>query len=197
MITEAVVISLIVGFIRGGKISNIANLPLRKAWLIAIPGCVLVVFYVAKVLGSSFAGQAAHYLHQVVYIFVLSALCFNFRIPGVIPLFIGSLTNAITAFANGGDMPVSLAAVNAAGMTEHAQLLKNGDLVRHVLMTEKTRLNFLADIIPTPRPPFPFPGVHSIGDLLVAAGLFIIIQYSMCPGKRRGVGNTIAGQNKT
>ncbi len=185
MITEAVILSLIIGYLRGGNITNIANLPMRKAWLIAVPGSILVVFYVAKVLGSSFAGQVAHYLHQIVYLFVLIALCFNFKIPGVIPLFIGSLSNSIAAFANGGDMPVSLKAVKAAGMTEHAELLLKGDLVRHVLMTENTRLNFLADIIPTPRPPFPFPGVHSIGDLLVALGLFIIIQHGMCPQKQK------------
>lgn len=84
---------------------------------------------------------------------------------------LGSLANFLVIAANGGKMPVSPSAVDSLGLT----LTETGT---HVLMGEGTRLFWLADIIPLP-PPYPFPMVISVGDILIVLGVMLLIQNAM------------------
>ena len=180
MIPEALVLSFIIGLIRGGKVANLAAIPLRKAWLIIAPSALLVALWIAKAQGLAFAGLLARYLHLVGFSCVLAALCYNLNLRGVWLVVSGTSLNFLVTLANGGYMPISLAAAKAFGMNEFAKMLVgNNDLIRHSLMSSHTRLNILADIIPAPWPPFPFPAVISVGDILVSIGMFVVVQYAM------------------
>ena len=44
-----------------------------------------------------------------------------------------------------------------------------------ILSQEATRLWFLSDILVVP-PPFPWPTAFSLGDLLIAAGIIVLLQ---------------------
>ena len=180
MIPEALVLSFIIGLIRGGKVANLAAIPLRKAWLIIAPGILLLALWVAKGQGLAFAGSLARYVHLAAYACVLAALYYNLNLRGMWLVVLGTGLNLLATLANGGKMPISLAAVKAAHMHELAEMLvSNNDFIRHSLMSSHTRLNILADIIPAPRPPFPFPGVMSVGDILISVGLFVVVQCAM------------------
>jgi len=188
VIPEALVLSFIVALIRGGSVSRLAATPLRRTWLIIAPGLLLILLYLAKPLGVPHAAVAARHFQLVAYAFILAALCWNLRLPGIAFVASGTGLNFLVTLLNRGDMPVSLPAARAAGMHELARMLvSNKDLVRHVLMSDHTRLNFLADIIPAPRPPFPFPGVMSVGDIMASIGLFVFVQYAMVGGRSRRV----------
>ena len=180
MIPEAVVLSFVIGLIRGGKLANLAALPLRMAWLIIVPGVLLVGLWIAKAQGIGVAGAIAHYFHLITYVFLLVALLCNIGLRGIWLTILGTALNFASILANGGNMPVSVDAARTAGMFKLAKMLVAGhNLIRHVMMSEHTHLNFLGDIIPVPRPPFPFPAVISVGDILVSIGLFIVVQYAM------------------
>ena len=79
-------------------------------------------------------------------------------------------------------MPVSISALNRAGMMDVLPLLKSKTYVLHSLLNEGTKLKFLTDIIPLPSP-YPRPRVLSVGDIIMAIGIFLLIQCSMV--KRR------------
>ena len=180
MIPEALVLSFIIGLIRGGKVANLAAISLRKAWIIIACGVLLVAIWVAKAQGLAFASSLARYSHLLAYACVLAALCYNLNMRGVWLVVEGTGLNFLVTLANGGYMPISLAAAKASGMNELAKMLvSNNNFIRHSLMSSHTRLNLLADIIPAPRPPFPFPGVMSVGDILISIGLFVVVQYAM------------------
>lgn len=179
MIPEALALSFVVALLRGGRIANLASFSLRKVWLIIVPCCCLIGLYVAKSFGSELAGGIAHYFQLLVYACIIAALCFNLRVPGVPLVALGTALNLLVALVNGGDMPVSMAAVKAAGLTETAKLLESDQLVRHVQMSPHTRLNFLADVIPALWVPAPLRCVMSVGDVIVSVGLFVVVQHAM------------------
>jgi hypothetical protein len=52
-----------------------------------------------------------------------------------------------------------------------------------LLPASETKLWLLSDIFVVP-PPFPFPGVFSIGDCLMAFGMFRLVQFVFGVGRR-------------
>ncbi len=82
----------------------------------------------------------------------------------------GAFCNFLVIAANGGQMPVNLDLLKQQGRTLLADRIQKG-AYRHTPLGPQTRLPFLADVIPLPHP-FSVP---SIGDLLVAIGLFLLI----------------------
>ena len=72
-------------------------------------------------------------------------------------------------------MPVSYDAVFRSGFPGYVDLIASGADGKHVLINETTRLSFLSD---TMHPPY-FLGqmaqIVSIGDVIIAFGLFMFI----------------------
>jgi len=75
-------------------------------------------------------------------------------------------------------MPVSVDALMKAHLEDFLPLLGSKTYVIHTILKESTHLKFLADVIPLP-PPYPRPRALSIGDIIMAAGLFMLIQRGM------------------
>lgn len=105
------------------------------------------------------------------YIILFLGLWQSLEFPEIKMVGLGSLANFLVIAANGGKMPVSSRAVDAVGLS----FTETGT---HALMEEGTRLFWLADIIPLP-PPYPFPMVISIGDILIILGVMLLIQGAM------------------
>jgi hypothetical protein len=87
-----------------------------------------------------------------------------------------------SVIAINGGMPVLLEAVQVAGGSGIPDLG-----ARHVLMTEATRLPFLADVIPLPA------NVISMGDVFLAIGIGVFVEDRMrqpIPLFARGIPST-------
>ncbi|MDW8018369.1 MAG: DUF5317 domain-containing protein [Thermus sp.] len=80
---------------------------------------------------------------------------------------LGLSLNTLVIFANGGHMPVSLAALERAGVEGWEEVLKTRADAVHTLLEEGTRLPFLGDVIPLP----PLRKAVSPGDLFILAGI--------------------------
>ncbi|HEX21032.1 MAG TPA: hypothetical protein ENH19_00075 [Actinobacteria bacterium] len=115
------------------------------------------------------------------YVLLLWALAWNWRGPkltgnfinwGILTALAGVFLNFLVISINGG-MPVSAQAARIAGYRGDFVSLKRVYDGIHLLMSANSRLIFLADILPQPF------GVASIGDLLLALGVFIFIQNKM------------------
>jgi hypothetical protein len=70
---------------------------------------------------------------------------------------------------NDGRMPVSEWALRKAGLLQELELIADNRIVTHTIIGEDTSFSFFSDIIPL------LYKVVSIGDLLIAAGIFLII----------------------
>jgi hypothetical protein len=96
-----------------------------------------------------------------------------YRLPGIWFVTAGGLLNLTVILANGGRMPV---AAELAG-----PLLRLGTVGQYTLMGPDTVLNFLADWIYIP----PIPEAYSPGDLLIGAGIALVVFLAVRGGVRQ------------
>lgn len=115
---------------------------------------------------------------MVASIVAAGLLWINRSLPGVRLIMLGLALNLAVMAANGGRMPVSESAAVTAGLSEHLPKLTAGQSSRHVPLTAQTRLRYLGDMIPVPKP-YPFPRVISVGDVVLAAGVVQLLIFGM------------------
>jgi Family of unknown function (DUF5317) len=153
-------LSVIVGLMRGGKLRNLTEIRVNSWWLLPLGFLILA--------GSNFVPNEydtlAVTLVLVSYLPLLLFVWLNRDLTGIWIAGLGILMNFTVIILNGG-MPVLAEAARLAG--------ESGDLVldaKHVLLTDSTRVPFLADIIPLPR------AVLSLGDVFLAIGVGVFLE---------------------
>lgn len=178
MIVEAFLISVLVGFARRGRLHNLGRAPLRHIYLFFVP--VLCFALACTMLWTSGNRHIVPYVRMVnvlQYVVLLIGIAVNIRLAWVWLIGLGTFSNFLVLAANGGVMPVSLSALKRADLLD---LVESTEImVRHSIMGPHTVLKPLADIMPIPGVAFIAPQVASIGDLLIAAGIFMFIQHFM------------------
>jgi len=173
-----IIISIIIGLLRNGKLNNLSQILLKKTELIVL-ACLIqggLIFLGSK--NVKFVLDYSSYMIIFSYIVLLLAIWNNLKLKGMKIIGLGIILNFFIIVANGGHMPVLLSSLYKAGLNDFALILKEGTYVTHALITEKTLFGFLADVIPL-SPPFPDPSVVSAGDFLMFYGVFSLIQNAM------------------
>jgi hypothetical protein len=156
-------ISIVVGAARGGRLHNLLDVEARAWWLLIVG---LGMQAIAVLLPASSSSIAVPLL-LASYLPILMMVAINRNAPGMWIAGIGILMNSIVIALNAG-MPVLPASVEIAGGDPTAAL--GG---RHVLLDQATRLPFLGDIIPLPGT------VISMGDVFLAIGLGVFAEEQM------------------
>lgn len=186
MLIESIISAILVGWARGGRIKRLADFQLSFSWLI------IAAFLLQGILPWLASGEFAKYRFYVLtasYVMIFWALIKNKFNWGITLAATGVFLNFLVIAVNGG-MPVSGEAARVAGYKGGLSGLATVKDGVHVLLGQSTRLSWLADIIPQPLPS-PLGGVISPGDILMAAGVFLIIQSQMIyVGRRRKSGET-------
>ena len=178
MFFSSIILSILIGRLRGGRIAGLGDMRIRKiGWallgflvrfgLSMAPGRVLLPAWLA-------AG-----VHLSAYIMVIYTVAWNLNLRGAPWIGIGTALNLLVIGANGGRMPMSPIALQMAGVEPPA-----GSFT-HQVLTESTRLKFLGDVLAIPKPLWA-ACVYSIGDALMIVGVFLLIQSAML-GSREGV----------
>lgn len=163
-----VVVAVAVSLLRGGRFARIADADLQRSWLL-FAGLALQVgvdIATAREVLAPTEGYAAVALSQLL---VLAWVASNWWRPGMVLVFVGLALNALVMGLNGG-MPVDLDAVRALGF-EDPTIIEG----KHVVMTEETRLPWLADVLALPI----VRTIISVGDLVLAAGLVPLTHHLM------------------
>ena len=183
VLLAAILLSIIVALIRGGRLDRLAGVSFRHGWvaLLALGLQVAIVYAVEP--GSRPSAWLLIGSH-VLLIFVIAV---NRNIPGLPIVGLGLGLNLLVMLVNGGFMPVTPEALAQAGLSHRAQGLSAGDHVlgaKDVLLPrDNTRLWILSDIFAVPLPVI--RTVFSLGDLVLALGAFILFQRAMgaAPGR--------------
>ncbi len=174
----AVLIGIVVGFARGGSLSTLGRAELRGVPFVFAG----VALQVASTVSERYEVDWLPLAFVLVSFACVSAFAaLNWRLSGMTLVALGALANFIVIAANGG-MPVSLAAARSAGL---GNPFDGGGGVKgaHHALSDDSRLTFLADIIPLRFG----ANVVSVGDILIWAGLLVIVQQLMVGrrGRRR------------
>jgi hypothetical protein len=160
----------------GGRVGRLAGLPLAGWPLIALAAAAEI----AGGLLADVGGRAAYVAGSVAAtLAVIAFLVRNRALHGIPLVAVGLAANAAVVTANGA-MPVSASAARIAGVATGP--IAAGSDPRHILAGPGTALRLLADRFPLPLPGW--PEVVSAGDVLVAAGVALLVVTGMTTGAR-------------
>lgn len=182
MIIETLLLAFIIGKIRGGRLRNMGLLEIR-GWYIFLISFLIEVLSI--LIGINNWGNLGYLvennlfiIHSLVYLLIFIGFVINLDKKGIIFVLIGTILNCLPIILNHGKMPVSVAGLKNSFLYEQLNLLKGEKILTHTLINKETKLSILSDIIPIPKP-YPFPKVISIGDIVIAVGIFILVQEAM------------------
>ena len=178
MFLSTILLALIVGALAGGGLPRLADLKLRWSYLLLL---AIALQLAAGTSGQTGIGDVvpAGGIYIVSYLLILAWLWGNWRIPGLQVAAVGIGSNLLAVLINGGRMPIWSGAYDAAGFAESALVDNNF----HFILRADSIAEFVArgglfgDVIPLPVPII--RDVISIGDVLLALGIFWAIVYSM------------------
>lgn len=176
MIVEVILTALLLGWVLKGRLTRLADAPIRYAWMIFVP---LGLAIASRALNCSHAVSFSSPIYGAVNVLGLATWCVfvvaNRRIPGAKLILAGLLVNLLALAANGGTMPVSYDSVIITYGKEGARhWMAVFPFVKDMLIGPSTRLSFLCDVVPIPRP-FSLGCVYSVGDIITSIGGFIAI----------------------
>ena len=165
----AILAGLLAGWLLGGSLANLGTLRIRWAPLAVVGLLVQVVLFfgpVAERIGDLgmpiYVGSTA-----LVFLGVLR----NIDITGMKVVALGAASNMAAIVANGGYMPAGRGALEALGKTD-ATIYSNSAVIEH------PALEPLTDIFALPAG-LPFANIFSVGDVLIAVGVTVIIVAAM------------------
>jgi hypothetical protein len=174
----AVLLGLLVGFLRKGSLRNLASLKLQGAWLILIAAAIqLLIFPLGE--AEPVVKFGTEYFHILSYVILVVFLVLNWRHWQLLVMGAGMISNFVVILLNGGYMPASIEALRRSGSHLVAEkLLTEGTFGNVMLLGEHTQLNFLGDVLYLPGW-VPFAGAFSPGDLLLGLGVILFLGIKM------------------
>jgi hypothetical protein len=171
-VVGALIGGVLVGAALGGSLTRLERLGLRDLRLV-------VVAIVIQAIGSLALTGTAYVIAMVASLALATAFVVrNPQLPGRALIVGGLALNALVILVN-GSMPVAASAARDAGV----DLSSIRDDPRHSVMGAHTHLSWLADRIPLALPWQ--PQVLSVGDVLVAAGVGLLVAVGMLRGTAR------------
>ena len=184
----AVIIGLIIGFARGGRLSNLRNVKL-SFWIPGVLGALLLVVwhlhrYIPFLMNTP---AAVPVIGFVGYVFLMVALIFNLDSVWAIFMMVGTVSNFVVTFINGGKMPVLESIVRMTGDQNVIDAVIGGTHASYGLLTvSNSTLWFLGVNVPIPVPIVGnitnlfggMPGL-SIGSMVLFVGVAGWISHQM------------------
>jgi hypothetical protein len=180
----AVLIGLVIGLLLGGRIGRLADLRLEWAWLAIAALIIQVVLFTDRVYEA--AGDLVPLIYLSSTAMVVLVMLRNVRkAPGLIIVTLGACANLAAIIANGGYMPATPEALGISepiGTTYHANSVS----------TPSPALELLVDRFALPDW-VPYSNVFSLGDVLIGAGIVIVMVVAMRQGQPRATGAGAVG----
>jgi hypothetical protein len=181
LIGSALIVCLLTVPLLGGRLSSLAALTFRGAWLLPAGfGIQLFIVYVVP----SWPSGVLNVMHVGTYGFAAAFVALNFRMPGVLVVALGGLSNFIAIAANGGVMPASKPALAYAGLADTPGQFASSAGLDH------PHLLWLGDVFAVPAS-WPVANVYSVGDVLIVVGAFVLL-HAACGSRVAGVARRLA-----
>jgi hypothetical protein len=173
-ILYAVPIGVALGFLFGGRLDRLGTLRFDWAWL-AIAGLIAQILLFSPLATGIVDAAVGGAIYVASTAAVLVAVLRNLPVPGMPIVWLGAASNLAAVIANGGIMPTTNEALATAGLEPETGLSNSAVLADPALAP-------LTDVFALPSW-FPLANVFSIGDVLIAVGIIVVI----VAGMRRGV----------
>lgn len=168
MFIEAMILGLVISFLRGRRMDNIENLNI-KGWYLIIIGVVvqLVSVFLAEYSFTS-------YIQLTGIGFVLVAVMMNIKLHGFFLMLFGGILNLIAVLLNDFKMPVNPIVIENNKLSSFLQMITDGEIMNYISTSVGGWSAILGKIIMTPQW-YPFPKILSIGDIIISIGIIWFI----------------------
>ena len=164
----ALAIGLVLGRLLGGRFSSLGRLQFRFAAVAIVGLWIQLALFSAPI--TAVIGDLGPPLYVGSTAVVLAAVLVNVRrIPGLLLVLLGALSNLAAIVANGGYMPATQEAL--AGRMETVGYSNSVQLASPALEPLIDRY-----ALPTA---LPFSNVFSLGDVLIGLGVIVVIVMAM------------------
>lgn len=189
LLLASIGVAILVTWLRGGKLSQLADLHFWFWWAVPLTAVVQSMLVRSSYAGLRLPWWEARPIGMVLsYVLLGIVILLNRQLPGMWAVLGGTALNAITMAANGGYMPITPEALARIGYGDSLHLVPQGTVVlgsKDVLLSPgQGRLWFLGDMLVIPEP-CPRPTAMSIGDVLLAVGVFLFILQTTRSGATR------------
>lgn len=161
----ALPVGVIAAWAIGGRPLRVFEHSWRALWLIWLAMAIQVPLFTPLAGGLSAAAAAS--LHVASYGFLLTFMAVN-RSSGLLAIALGTVLNVTAIVANGGLMPIDADAWAAAFPGSPPPVVANG------IVGGDHHLQILGDTMALPSW-LPFANVFSIGDVLIALGVILVV----------------------
>jgi len=155
-------IALLSPLLTGGRLRRWGDVRLRQAYVLPI-ALVAQVVIIEVIPSANHAALSA--VHIATYVAAGWFVWVNRDVPGLWIIALGAASNGITIALNGGTLPASRSALNAADIHPKDGKFLNSGVLEH------PHLGFLGDVFAIPDG-FPLANVFSVGDALIVIGVF-------------------------
>ncbi len=169
---DAVLAATAVGVLLGGSPAALGELRLRTLWLAYSAIALQVVAFPSNVLPWATPDGLARGAWLLSYSLLIGMIAQNRHVRGLLIVGAGLACNLVAIVANGGLMPVTRDALRATG---HSYDVRNNSI-----SLAEPRLSGLVDRFAAPGW-LPFGNVFSVGDVLIGAGIILVIVLAMRP----------------
>ncbi len=181
----AVILSIAIALARGGSLGRLATVRFRYGWVALLAFALqVVIIYSPLPQSAGILGERALLLLSS-YALLIFVVIINRELPGLPIIGLGLALNLLVMLVNGGFMPVTLQALEKAGLSHlalgsgaNARVFSAKDII---LAREQTHLWMLSDVFIIH---WPFAVVFSIGDVLLAIGAFLFFQRTLKPATK-------------
>ncbi|NMB26525.1 MAG: DUF5317 domain-containing protein [Tissierellia bacterium] len=182
MFIEAILISIIIGLLRGGKLKRFKAINHKTMWILVF-GMVIqyILVFLNRVEEIGSISKILLYTKQaqiISYILILIGIVTNFRFKSLCIVLVGFLMNFFAIMTNGWRRPILLEGVKLTNSSGLYEMIEMGKVALYTPIVESTKYPILGDIIIFAEP-YPISRIISLGDLIISFGIFALIQEIM------------------
>ena len=159
-------IGLAIAPLLGGRWSRLAKLRIRFLGIFYVAIAMQLVAFPVKVMPWHTSDRIGVVLWLISYCLFAAGIAANFRLPGIVLIALGLVSNLSAILANGGHMPALPSALRGAGM-HFAHSRNSAEMAA-------PHLSWLVDRWAAPSW-IPWANVFSVGDVLIAFGGFVFV----------------------
>lgn len=177
MYLEAIILGVLIGLARNGRLSNFFEVKF-KGWALSILALILfVVPYGLRLADIPFEKIQ-------IFPYIAMGICalitvLNFEKFGMKLIFLGLVLNMVIMGFNNYQMPVDALKMTQLGFDSFVESLKINEVVNYTTLDGSHALSqYLGKVIALPKV-YPFAKLLSLGDIIITIGVVFLIQYEM------------------
>jgi hypothetical protein len=187
LLLASIVLAIVVTWMREGRLSRLGEIEFRLWWV--VPLVTLAQFLIIRFSDSPSRlklWSPRPLIMIASYVILWAVVWQNRHLPGMWIVLLGVTLNMLAIAANGGYMPIPPKALAQIGVGDAAYQMSVGSVVlgsKDVLLPpEQAHFAMLGDVLIIPKP-FPWSAATSIGDWVLAVGIFWFITQTAQSGK--------------